>query len=198
LEIAWLYEPEGYSLPSGGYLPDFWLPEFDAWWEVKGEELTCCADDGSRVLTLSEKLCQELAQMTHKRVYIAWGPMPRSVDAYGESNEKRGIEYVEFAGECSPFVLDKGLPYFGGDCDYAFCACPWCGKIGLEYNGRGARVCGWETHHENYDDALAIVVKQGHWRADDKCYTANDPRIVAAYVAARSARFEHGQSGAIR
>lgn len=32
---AWAYEPEAYALPSGNYLPDFWLPDFDVWAEVK-------------------------------------------------------------------------------------------------------------------------------------------------------------------
>lgn len=26
MRFAWHYEPEGYALPSGNYLPDFWLP----------------------------------------------------------------------------------------------------------------------------------------------------------------------------
>ncbi|WP_225007445.1 PDDEXK family nuclease [Novosphingobium percolationis] len=30
------YEPEGYRLPSGSYLPDFYLPELEAFFEVKG------------------------------------------------------------------------------------------------------------------------------------------------------------------
>jgi hypothetical protein len=29
LGIKWEYELEGYSLPSGAYLPDFWLPTFN-------------------------------------------------------------------------------------------------------------------------------------------------------------------------
>ena len=42
--IKWEYEPEGYALPSGPYLPDFWLPEVSlrgpnpgVWGEVKPE-----------------------------------------------------------------------------------------------------------------------------------------------------------------
>lgn len=38
--IAWEYEKEGYELPSGRYLPDFWLPELKAWLEVKGSSPT--------------------------------------------------------------------------------------------------------------------------------------------------------------
>jgi hypothetical protein len=30
------YEAQGYALPSGWYLPDFWLPEEKTWIEVKG------------------------------------------------------------------------------------------------------------------------------------------------------------------
>lgn len=37
LDIAWIYEPEGYKLPSGAcYSPDFWLPDMRVWLEVKG------------------------------------------------------------------------------------------------------------------------------------------------------------------
>ncbi|MFJ6862266.1 PDDEXK family nuclease [Streptomyces werraensis] len=36
-DIAWQYEPELITLPSGTlYLPDFWLPEIGTWLEVKG------------------------------------------------------------------------------------------------------------------------------------------------------------------
>jgi hypothetical protein len=32
------YEPNGFELPSGGYFPDFYLPDVDAYFEVKGRE----------------------------------------------------------------------------------------------------------------------------------------------------------------
>lgn len=36
LRLRWVYEPEGFRLPSGTwYLPDFWLPEVGVWAEVK-------------------------------------------------------------------------------------------------------------------------------------------------------------------
>ncbi|WP_435110132.1 hypothetical protein [Nocardiopsis synnemataformans] len=35
--IAWEYEPETITLPSGSvYIPDFWLPQIGTWLEVKG------------------------------------------------------------------------------------------------------------------------------------------------------------------
>lgn len=35
--IRYKYEKEGFSLPSGPYLPDFWLPDWEIWFEVKGQ-----------------------------------------------------------------------------------------------------------------------------------------------------------------
>lgn len=35
--LRWEYEPEGYELSDGTYYsPDFWLPQAQAWFEVKG------------------------------------------------------------------------------------------------------------------------------------------------------------------
>ncbi|MEW6326319.1 MAG: hypothetical protein AB1487_01800 [Thermodesulfobacteriota bacterium] len=36
--ITFQYEPEGYKLPSGWYLPDFWLTQVNMWAEVKQNE----------------------------------------------------------------------------------------------------------------------------------------------------------------
>ncbi len=36
LGIEYHYEPEGYDLEGIEYLPDFWLPEFQCWLEIKG------------------------------------------------------------------------------------------------------------------------------------------------------------------
>jgi hypothetical protein len=35
--IEYEYEPQGFELKNGRYLPDFWLPDLEAWFEVKGE-----------------------------------------------------------------------------------------------------------------------------------------------------------------
>lgn len=48
--LRWEYEPEGFDLGEAGwYLPDFYLPEFNAWVEIKGGDASggeidkCCA-----------------------------------------------------------------------------------------------------------------------------------------------------------
>ena len=35
LRLRWEYEPDGYRLPSGAYLTDFWLPDLAEWVEIK-------------------------------------------------------------------------------------------------------------------------------------------------------------------
>jgi hypothetical protein len=59
----WEYEKEGYDLPSGRYLPDFWLPRLDCWLEIKGAEPT----------EKEKTFCEELFQATCKGVAISWG-----------------------------------------------------------------------------------------------------------------------------
>jgi hypothetical protein len=55
---SWWYEHEGFELPSGRYLPDFYLPGLQAWAEVKPvdltkEELVKCAE----LVACTEKPC---------------------------------------------------------------------------------------------------------------------------------------------
>jgi len=40
LNIEWEYEKEGYKLPLGNYLPDFWIPRFNSFSEVKPKTFT--------------------------------------------------------------------------------------------------------------------------------------------------------------
>lgn len=40
LGIEYVYEPEGFELKSGRYLPDFYLPKWRCWVEIKGENAT--------------------------------------------------------------------------------------------------------------------------------------------------------------
>ena len=59
-----------------------------------------------------------------------------------------------------------------GDNYQAWCMCPACGKLGIEFDGRGARVCGSRCCPD-----------------DDKLYTYNEPPIIDAYIQATMERF---------
>lgn len=60
LGVKWEYEKEGYELPSGWYLPDFWLPDDQLWIEIKGE---CPAANELR-------LAKDLAESTRQSVFV--------------------------------------------------------------------------------------------------------------------------------
>lgn len=74
--IEWEYEKEGFSLPSGPYLPDFWLPQVNMWAEVKGREFTAreihlC----SELAFLSGNPCLLLQGMPDECAYWACEPV---------------------------------------------------------------------------------------------------------------------------
>lgn len=157
LGIDWDYEPQGYSLPSGGYIPDFYLPSIDAWFEVK--------PDGAA----HDDRWNELAAATGRRMIVARG-LPRV---------ESGMDVAEFTAAFIPALSDGILQeYFAGDGwdpMRVFCACHICGKVGIEFSGFADRIC-----RHNRDDSV--------WNVP--------PSMVAAFVAARSARFEFGEVGA--
>ena len=63
--IKYEYEYEGYQLPDGWYLPDFWLPRLYTWAEVKSNRFT------PREL----RMCQQLADATESGcILLADGP----------------------------------------------------------------------------------------------------------------------------
>lgn len=61
--IRFRYEDEGFDLDVGGYLPDFWLPEIGAYFEVKGVEPS----------PKERAKCAELAMKTESQVILAIG-----------------------------------------------------------------------------------------------------------------------------
>lgn len=128
LGIDALYEYEGYQLPSGWYLSDFYIPSMNAWFEVKPTELT----------QSEKKLCHELEEATGKKVIQLAGDI-------GYRNAESG----ERGYECS------------FDADYYFCTCPECGKVGIEYWGRGERVCGYkcvpDQHEYHTGDDIRLI-----------------------------------------
>lgn len=74
LRIPWEYEPQGFELPSGPYLPDFWLPDTEVWVEIKGHKPT--KRDTSKLIDLA----YEVSKSGYRCRMLA-GDVPRhSVD----------------------------------------------------------------------------------------------------------------------
>lgn len=159
LGIKWLYEPEGFTLADGTmYLPDFYLPDYDLWVEIKG----VMSDADSHKVDMFRKA------LTYPTQLLVLGQIPP------ESEDVCHWVYENYT-DSSCYDIGSAQEW---DFPYLPCVCPICGKVGFEFDGRGARICNHNT-----------------W--DDKGYSANDSHILDAYRAARSARFEHGENGAV-
>ena len=152
-EIPWEYEKEGYKLGSelGAsrdfgvlyYLPDFWLPSIQTWVEVRGMEPDAVA---------SEKAYRLGYHTKHSVIIFVGAPRLPNLDSRGNDDYS---------------VLDGGIDY-----DYWWCQCLTCGKVGIQFEGRGDRICG-------------------HKGSSDKGYNHDTPLLRYAFAEARSARFTY-------
>jgi hypothetical protein len=125
LGIRWEYEREGYALPSGWYLPDFWLPDAEFWVEIKPLNIEI------------DQRWGELVDATNYAMFVFYGTP-------GMSPTRGFITKGTTAGTIYDFSQDTSYP--------------------MCIQGIGA--------------------------------ATKNPAILSAYEAARSARFDHGQSGA--
>ena len=86
LGIEWEYEKEGFELPSGKYLPDFWLPKAGAWAEVKGGSFS----------EAEKTKCLELTKATGEPCIMLDGiPKGRTYWAF-EMGEGEDVRHVDF------------------------------------------------------------------------------------------------------
>jgi hypothetical protein len=132
MRVDWRYEYEGYKLPSGWYVPDFWLPQIKTWVEIKppfNVEYESERERKERAVTL----CGELATATKNRVVLFamdfGGWLPRWEDVYEEGTAFWSPRDKEAVSE------------FGADYQYLPCLCLECSTFGIEFEGRGDRIC---------------------------------------------------------
>jgi hypothetical protein len=175
LGLHYDYEPEGYQLTSGWYLPDFWLPAWRCWFEVKpfpdSQHLQSSDHDFKLCLDILNEVRGELAILTQGT------PWP---------------------GEHCSWVIsnDPADQPFWAMCHNHFTACRRCEGLCLlaEESGRAGA----------FVDALGFMDLGEHTCGDhDKRPLPAGPmefggvyaeKVFAAYRAARSARFEHREA----
>ena len=157
LKIRYVYEPQGYELSDGTkYLPDFYLPDSDTFFEVKG------------VLTgEDEKKIQRFREDINKPVVIGFDDMKFDATDKWEHN-------YDFAGRDSS-VLARckvcGKPYFMGINGSFVCRC--CGA----YDGDGHfTIMGWGNGTSDDWDfvnatkkAIRARFEHGECGGDDSC-----------------------------
>ncbi|MHA6764775.1 PDDEXK family nuclease [Streptacidiphilus sp. PAMC 29251] len=180
LGIPWEYEPQGYevgpypthvtdnglTLANTRYLPDFWLPAQKVFFEVKG-----IAPDSDY-----NDMLHAFTGQSEKDLILAVGSIP-DPDTYEVSCEGTGDFWMDEFQGTAPCIDERTGAVLGCWDNYrAWCCCPSGRHYGIEFSGYGDRIpCGCSSG--------------GRFSSDD------DPSIREAYRAARSARFEHGQSG---
>ena len=185
--IKWEYELEGFVLPSGKYLPDFWLPEIETWFEVKGKTPTkeetrkaseLCADSGNRVVIYWGQIEVEQPKLHQE---------PKSIAFYFAGNQEyfthslyRLPSETKVLGKSNVGGFD-GFQVFGplvkAFTHYHWCSCASCGYSDLRQNGIGYHTNCSKWHKNNFHKAhtMQSVAKE-------------------IYLKAIQARFEHGET----
>jgi hypothetical protein len=141
----WRYEYEGYQLPSGWYVPDFWLPQIKTWVEIKPPFNVEYAAERDRK-DKAERLCGELAVATGNRAVLmstdfgSWLP-----------------DWNEVVDQCTAFMPREG--HYDTDAPYLPCICPECYRLGFEFEGRGARICKDGTSDRGHTASHHIIQK---------------------------------------
>lgn len=190
------------------YLPDFYLPKQKCWVEVKTR----------RPSRLEAEKMARLAWGKGENGYIFWDLRPPK-ELQGSTSKNIIRNHLQSAlgaevlrketwllQHCfhlgvdpedkdllvhlgvDPEDLDPG-PDMWINHDYQWCECPRCGLLGITYHGNARLLkCGClmefsaERAYLTYNIDLAGV------------YTDDSPRLMRAYLAARQARFEHGEN----
>ena len=99
LGIRFEYELEGFKLPSGWYLPDFWLPQVSRWAEVKPGPFS----------ERERRLCIELSESTGHACLMLTGP-PDFIE-YAAS-EKMDGKYHDISYSLTTQYLDAERRFF--------------------------------------------------------------------------------------
>lgn len=157
LGIPYEYEPEGFELGDGvRYLPDFWLPTWDAWVEIKPNREVCDIEQAMELLRL---LAENTAKFGLLLIGDVWPDKTEILLVQPEGYwASRSYTRVAQCRLCDGLCLEKMLwGGIDGPDDFGFC------RIG--------------PHTCEYGDV---------WPIHDA------PRVLAAYRAARRARFEFG------
>jgi hypothetical protein len=202
LGVKYEYEKEGFEL--GGdvrYLPDFWLPEQKCWVEIKGQNPT--QEEHEKCFELMNCVNPK-GKRDEPHVYLFAGDIPLpDIQGSKSSWSAYGYDY----SVCPPHLLD-------------FCGwteCPFCHMVDITAGGTIEDLpCRCEKKYIRIgaiDDILGDTFigevtigteqREAHRYMEHNyikkrmsfLFWGDTPRLIAAYTAARQARFEHGERG---
>ena len=159
LGIPWEYEKEGYMVNDVAYLPDFWLPSWRMWLEVKGV-----------VEPDAKELAEGLADLTGDAVLL-WLGMPAGMSSH------YGRIWCSDVGDSAGNFTEV------------------CEIVDWADVGPGLLVQYEHSQKEMWDRRMSSQLPNVRCRRPSpygELYTHD--RIYSATQAAKSARFEHGES----
>lgn len=181
LGIAWEYEPQGYVLGNGeSYLPDFWLPGLHLWVEVKGTvNREVLATLGNAAAANGLPLFRHDERRPCDWPTVEW---PATASGMSRLLLLGDVPRPDDSGWIHPMLLlCRGTTVAIGGVYF------W-GRSRTFNHGCTFRVFGQDPISVDPDEHLPNGSRHPALKMCDP--------VAAAYQAARSARFEHGQSGA--
>ncbi|MGW3927852.1 hypothetical protein ACWECC_07105 [Streptomyces microflavus] len=203
LDIPWDYEPQGYVVDGKPYLPDFLIyPDTPQkfWLEIKGtfptdEEVAAAQGlaTGTDITTFvywmkPKPPGPDLSHLSHEQLYghdqggYVW------LDQYGWREYPTNPPAWELGLTPTAFRLTPGAKPAAKSGFSWWTDCPECGHIRLLF----------PAQQDSCPSFKYLSDEEATRRSNSMNRGANHltPRLLAAYDAASSARFEHGQSGA--
>jgi hypothetical protein len=209
LGMKYKYEPQGYLLDGKPYLPDFLIhPDtpYATWFEVKGKFPTSDEIDKARMLAEGtgirtylyfggvEVPAPGLAERitTFQAFFEPWMDVPVWLNEHGWSYRAGDAFEWEVGLRPTAFRFDPGSS-IGAEKSrrepksnfWWWADCPICGRVVLKLHGD----TDWcPTIPDRPGPGLPEGVSMNPRLVHET------PRLVAAYAAARSARFEHGET----
>lgn len=170
LGIEWEYEPEGIVLSDGSfYLPDFYLPQFFCYFEVKRKGIS----DEEKEAAI-HKISDGMKTDSWAGLICFGDPMDDDLHIYCQETDDGG-------GGSYESEVTIGL-YRTTDKPYLF-----------SYEDRRER-CFFNTFGENVHGIPMVTREYGEY--DHYDFVSED--VKSARLAARQVRFEHGETPSVR
>lgn len=177
MDIEYEYEKEGYKLPSGAYLPDFYLPKFNGgcFAEVKGQAFN----------DMEIKKCEELYSGTSRRVLMLDGiPDFKWYHYIGKGSKPFCPRCPDFGNNFPENCHINTKWIMGGkknsdsDCEAQWLECPSRSGFIFGRGSRGGKHGLWEDWGDGFNPTEEEMIEYGFGDTVD------------AIKAARGTRFE--------